>query len=144
MTKLTAFASCIVLPSARGSLNGTPSSMISAPPLSIANISEQVRSGEGNPAVRKATKVGRFCREGVEGDDWINFVLTEDRKYGAHRECVGLEGLSKLFCHNRPIREPSEGSEESAESEESEIARESLNTKQSGTVPKQRGRSEVL
>jgi len=45
-------------PSAIGSLNGIPSSMISAPPACIASIIGTVASAVGYPAVTKVTKAG--------------------------------------------------------------------------------------
>jgi hypothetical protein len=53
---LTVFDPWITGPSAIGSLNGTPSSMISAPPASIASMRGTVLSTLGKPAVRKVTK----------------------------------------------------------------------------------------
>lgn len=42
-------------PSALGSENGTPSSMMSAPPFSMASMRGTVASTVGKPAVRKVT-----------------------------------------------------------------------------------------
>lgn len=46
-------------PSATGSLNGTPSSIMSAPPASNASMRGTVASRVGKPAVKKVTKALR-------------------------------------------------------------------------------------
>lgn len=56
----TLFASWIALPSARGSVKGTPNSITSEPPFSIANIKGTVSLTLGKPAVRKVTNAGSF------------------------------------------------------------------------------------
>ena len=56
----TLLQSWMALPSARGSVNGTPSSITSEPPRSMASMSGTVASTEGNPAVKKVTNAGAF------------------------------------------------------------------------------------
>lgn len=57
---LTALVSWIAGPSAMGSENGTPSSMMSAPPSCMANMIGTVSSTRGYPAVTKVTRAGAF------------------------------------------------------------------------------------
>lgn len=53
------FAFCIVGPSAIGSVKGIPSSITSAPPASMANITSTVSFSVGYPAVTYVTRAGR-------------------------------------------------------------------------------------
>jgi hypothetical protein len=58
---LTLLLSWIAGPSARGSVKGTPSSITSAPPASIASITSTVLDALGYPAVMNVTNTGTFC-----------------------------------------------------------------------------------
>lgn len=64
--KHTVFDTWITGPSAMGSENGTPNSMISAPPACIASIRGTVSSLPGYPAVMKVRKAGTFCFRSLE------------------------------------------------------------------------------
>jgi hypothetical protein len=94
-TRRTAFVFWMATPSATGSEKGTPSSMISAPPASMANMIDGVSLGEGNPAVTKVTRAGCPC---------LTSDLVDERSGGSNLILFGLEDSSNVVHGGRCSR----------------------------------------